>query len=140
MESSPIRYIRIPHDPNLKPSIWHDDLDCSWLQGVKGEGSIKVVRDAELLALGIDPGPKGWCFHCWEKKLTARIYELEPKFKRPKVKLTDRSGNVFDILGRVRQALQKKGYHRVADLYFEEATRTTYDHLLVVSMLFAEVS
>jgi hypothetical protein len=50
---------------------------------------------------------------------------------RPKLKLTGKDGNVFNILGRAKQAAQKAGWPEAKIAAFmHEATAKDYDHLL----------
>ena len=55
------------------------------------------------------------------------------------VQLSGEDGNGFMILGVVRRALQKAGYHDLAAEYLEEATKGNYDHLLQTTMEYVEV-
>lgn len=56
-----------------------------------------------------------------------------------KVKLLGEDGNAFHILGKVRQALKKGGYHDLAEKYLEEAKTGDYDNLLRVTMEYVEI-
>ena len=55
------------------------------------------------------------------------------------VKLIDEDGNGFMILGVVRRALQRAGYHDLASQYIEEATQGDYDHLLQTTMKYVNI-
>lgn len=56
-----------------------------------------------------------------------------------RVKLSDRDGNCFMILGTVKKALIQAGHKELADLYVAEATASDYDNLLRVTMEYVEV-
>lgn len=59
---------------------------------------------------------------------------------RPTVALIGHDGNAFAIMGRVRKALRQAGNEPgVIDAYLKQATSGDYNHLLAVSMAFAEV-
>jgi len=55
------------------------------------------------------------------------------------VKLIGKDGNAFAIMGAVRGALEKNGYHDLASQYIEEATMSDYGHLLRVTMKYVNV-
>lgn len=53
------------------------------------------------------------------------------KYPEVKVKLSERDGNAFAILGRVRRALENHGISQEEIKQFtDEATSGNYDHLL----------
>ena len=59
---------------------------------------------------------------------------------KPTVKLIGHDGNAFSIMGRVKKALRRAGADQeYIDKYLKEATSGDYDHLLVVSMEYADV-
>lgn len=59
---------------------------------------------------------------------------------RPAVHLTGEDGNAFAVLGNTRRALIRAGnMPAVVDAYIAQATAGDYDHLLQVTMMFAEV-
>lgn len=67
--------------------------------------------------------------------------KLPPDLIQPRVELVGQDGNAFAILGRTRLALRRAGNSRaVIDDYTTQATSGDYDHLLVVTMAFCEVS
>ena len=55
------------------------------------------------------------------------------------VRLTGEDGNAFAVLGTVKNALQRAGYRKEAEEYFEEATSGDYDNLLRVTMQYVNV-
>jgi len=55
------------------------------------------------------------------------------------VNLIGEDGNGFAILGVVRRALQRAGYHALAAQYIEDATSGDYDNLLRVTMDYVNV-
>ncbi len=55
------------------------------------------------------------------------------------VKLVGEDGNAGAIMGKVRGALDREGYHDLAEQYIEEATMGDYNHLLVTTMEYVEV-
>jgi len=60
---------------------------------------------------------------------------------RTTVKLTGEDGNAFSILGLTKRALKKAGNSQaVVDAYMEQATSGDYNHLLAVTMQFADVA
>lgn len=59
------------------------------------------------------------------------VMEMEPRTDVV-VKLTERDGNAFAVLGAVTKALRDAGYTEIAQQYFDEATSGDYDHLLQV--------
>jgi len=64
----------------------------------------------------------------------------EPTSK-PTVQLTGQDGNAFSILGRVKNALIRSGADKeYVDKFITEATSADYDHLLTVSMKYADVT
>jgi hypothetical protein len=71
--------------------------------------------------------------------LTGGIQMIAPATK-PTVKLIDRDGNAFSILGRVKKALWLGGADKeYIDRYLSDATSGDYDHLLSVTMEYVEV-
>jgi len=59
---------------------------------------------------------------------------------KPTVKLTGHDGNAFSIMGRVKQALRRKGADReYIEKYLKDATSGDYNHLLSVSMKYVDV-
>jgi len=59
---------------------------------------------------------------------------------RPTVKLIGEDGNAFSIMGRVKKALIRAGADKeYIDRYLKEATSVDYNHLLAVSMEYADV-
>jgi hypothetical protein len=59
---------------------------------------------------------------------------------RPTVELIGRDGNAFAILGATTKALRRAGNApEVIEAYKAQATSGDYDHLLAVTMAFAEV-
>ncbi len=56
-----------------------------------------------------------------------------------KVKLTERNGNAFVVMGAVTSALKKGGREDLVKQYEEEAMSGDYDNLLRVSMEYVEV-
>jgi len=66
---------------------------------------------------------------------------MSTKYPKIKVRLTDRDGNAFAILGRVMRALEKAGVDKAErDAFMAEATSSDYDHLLQTVMAWVEVS
>ena len=58
-----------------------------------------------------------------------------------KVKLVGTNGNAFMILGKVMKAMKKAGIDQeIIDKYSTEATSGDYDHLLMTTMKYVEVS
>ena len=58
----------------------------------------------------------------------------------PTVKLTGEDGNAFAIMGKVSKALRKAGADKeYVEKYLDEATSGDYDHLLGVSMEYANI-
>ena len=57
-----------------------------------------------------------------------------------KVKLTERDGNSFAILGAVSKALRAGGYGDEVDSFIGQATSGDYDHLLRTAMSWVDVS
>ena len=55
------------------------------------------------------------------------------------VNLVGEDGNGFAVLGVVRRALQRAGYHDLAGQYIEDATKGDYDNLLRVTMDYVNV-
>lgn len=65
---------------------------------------------------------------------------MEPKVK-PTVKLIDTSGNAFAILGRVQKALKEAGAdEEYITRYQQEAMRSDYNNLLMVTMDYVNVN
>lgn len=63
----------------------------------------------------------------------------EPKPK-PKVKIVGEDGNAFAIMGRIIKALRKAGAdEEYINKYKQDAMSEDYDHLLVVSMEYADI-
>jgi len=58
---------------------------------------------------------------------------------KPKVKLVGEDGNAFNILGKVKLALQKAGLYEQAEQYQKEATSGDYDHLLYVTNQYVDI-
>ena len=59
----------------------------------------------------------------------------------PTVKLTGQDGNAFSILGHVKSALIRSGADsEYVDKFITEATSVDYNHLLAVSMEYADVT
>lgn len=60
---------------------------------------------------------------------------------RPEVKLTGRDGNAYAVMGAARKAARKAGWSKteVAE-YLKEATSGDYDHLLMTTMKYFDVS
>lgn len=56
------------------------------------------------------------------------------------VELTGHDGNAFAVLGAVVKALRKGGFPDDAIAYQQEAMSGSYDHLLVTSMSYVDVS
>jgi len=55
--------------------------------------------------------------------------------------LTGQDGNAFSILGHVKNALIRAGADKeYVDKFITEATSVDYDHLLAVSMKYADVT
>jgi len=60
--------------------------------------------------------------------------------EKPVVKLVGSDGNAFAVMGKVKQALKREGADQeYIDKYLEEAMSGDYDHLLCVSMEYADV-
>ena len=60
--------------------------------------------------------------------------------EKPVVKLTGHDGNAFAIMGRVKQALRRKGADKeYIEKYLNEATSGDYNNLLAVSMNYVDV-
>ena len=60
---------------------------------------------------------------------------------KPKVKLVGEDGNAFLILGKVKRALQLAGVStEIIEEYLEQARSGNYDHLLMVTMNYVDVS
>ena len=60
---------------------------------------------------------------------------------KPEVKLVGEEGNAFAIMGRVQRALKQAGADKeYIDQYLNEATSGNYDHLLQVTIEYADVS
>ena len=60
---------------------------------------------------------------------------------RPEVQLIGEDGNAFAVMGKTVQALRRAGNDQsVIDSYIEQATSGDYNHLLAVTMEFAQVS
>ena len=53
------------------------------------------------------------------------------------VKLVGEDGNAFSIMGRVSGALKRSGQYEAAAEYIKRATSGNYDHLLQVTMEYA---
>ena len=65
---------------------------------------------------------------------------MKGPLSKPTVKLTGQDGNAFSIMGRVKKALMQAGADKeYIDKYLNAATSGDYDHLLVVSMEYANV-
>ena len=63
------------------------------------------------------------------------------KYPNVKVKLSEKDGNAFLILGAVQNALKRAGVSKEEQKsYFVEATAGDYDHLLQVTMRWVSVS
>ncbi len=61
------------------------------------------------------------------------------KYNDVTVKLVGENGNAFAIMGRVRKALKRAGYHEAVDEYTKDATAGDYDNLLQVTMEYVNV-
>ena len=61
------------------------------------------------------------------------------KYPDVTVKLVGEDGNAFAVLGSVRKALKRAGYHDAVEEYTKEATAGNYDDLLVVTMKYVNV-
>lgn len=56
------------------------------------------------------------------------------------VKLIGENGNAYNILGKVKKAMQRAGVDKeTQDQYMKEATSGNYDHLLAVTMKYVDV-
>lgn len=65
---------------------------------------------------------------------------LDDSLPRPRVKVTGKDGNAFNILGIVSDALKKAGWSRAhVDLFLKEAMSGDYDNLLAVCAKYAEL-
>ncbi len=65
---------------------------------------------------------------------------MKGPINKPTVKLIGEDGNAFSIMGRVKKALMRAGADKeYIDRYLSEATSGDYDHLLMVSMEYADV-
>jgi hypothetical protein len=65
---------------------------------------------------------------------------MKAPLTKPTVKLVGEDGNAFSIMGRVKKALRRSGADReYVDKYLSEATAGDYDHLLIVTMRYADV-
>jgi len=60
--------------------------------------------------------------------------------KKPEVKLIGEDGNVFFIIGKVRQALKRAGSDKeYIDKYVKEATSNDYNHALYITAKYVDV-
>jgi hypothetical protein len=57
-----------------------------------------------------------------------------------KVKLIGENGNAFHIIGKVMKALKRAGYHKLAKEYQVEATSGDYNHVLITTMDYIEIT
>jgi len=58
-----------------------------------------------------------------------------------KVRLTERDGNAFAVLGNVIREMKRKGVDKaIIDEYKAEATKGDYDHLLMTTMDYVDVA
>ena len=65
---------------------------------------------------------------------------MEGPKETPTVKLAEKDGNAFAIMGKVSKALKKAGAdEEYIEKYFDEATSGDYDHLIGVTMEFVNV-
>ena len=65
---------------------------------------------------------------------------MTPKYSNVTVKLTERNGNAFVILGTVTAALRRAGVKQSdIDSYMDDAMSGDYDHLLQVTMKTVQV-
>lgn len=64
---------------------------------------------------------------------------MEEPITNVRVKLSNRDGNAYSILSKVRKALIDAGYKDLADEYVEAATQGTYSELLQTTMRFVYV-
>jgi hypothetical protein len=62
-----------------------------------------------------------------------------PIYPKVTVQLSGEDGNAFAIMGAVRKALKKAGYHGAAEDFMEEAMEGDYDHLLQTAMKYVDV-
>lgn len=59
---------------------------------------------------------------------------------KPKVKLLNRDGNAYNILGRCKQAADKVGWSKEKwDNFSKEAESGDYNHLLQIAMKYFDV-
>ena len=59
--------------------------------------------------------------------------------QRPTVKQIGEDGNAFNILGRVKRALERAGMREEAQAFMTEATAGDYDHLLATVQKYVDV-
>jgi len=65
---------------------------------------------------------------------------MNPKYPDITVRLVGEDGNVFAILGAVKEALKHGGVDLAErDAFFDEATSGDYDHLLQTAMRWVNV-
>jgi hypothetical protein len=65
----------------------------------------------------------------------------EPKYPKAYVKLTERDGNAFSILGNARDALRRAGVpDEECNAFVQEAQKGDYNHLLQTVMAWMHVS
>jgi hypothetical protein len=55
------------------------------------------------------------------------------------VQLTDRDGNAYAILGRIRRAILESDHPELVQAFMEEATSGDYDHLLATCFKYVTV-
>lgn len=66
---------------------------------------------------------------------------VDIKFPDVHVELTGHDGNAFMVMGRVSQAMRRAGVDKAdIDAYQKEATAGDYNHLLVTTMNWVDVS
>ena len=65
---------------------------------------------------------------------------MKGPLSKPTVKLTEKNGNAFAVMGLVKNALKHAGADKeYIEKYLNAATSGDYDHLLVVSMEYVNV-
>ena len=68
------------------------------------------------------------------------MHDTRPKYPHVEVQLSDRDGNAFSIIGRVRLALRRAGVDAdEVEAFSQEAMSGDYDHVIQTCMKWVEV-